>query len=139
MLSLIVHLIQIYHFLYKICFARILLNIMIVFVLSGIWHGANWTFVCWGALHGALLILERLTGLDSRKKTNLSFWKNAFRVIIYFNIVVLGWIYFRSNSVSDAHLIISEIFTFQNWGFDLSHLNKTTSNLSLNNLTILLR
>ena len=93
-------------------------NLMIVFLLSGLWHGANWTFVCWGALHGIYLILSIWT-VDIRKHIVEFFRLNKFpkihsiiQVFITFHLVLISWIFFRANSLSDAFLIIRKIFSF---------------------------
>jgi alginate O-acetyltransferase complex protein AlgI len=73
-------------------------NLIIVFLVTGLWHGANWTFVLWGAYHGILLLLERLAGVG-RDPTRLRpvGWQ-AVTVLL----VVLGWVLFRSPSVDHA-------------------------------------
>jgi alginate O-acetyltransferase complex protein AlgI len=93
-----------------------LFNIFMVFLLSGFWHGANWTFVIWGALHGAYYLVEYglsvigiKTGLDKRLETN-PVW-HALQTLYVFVIVVLAWVFFRANNVQDAFYIISAMFT----------------------------
>ena len=68
-------------------------NLVIVFMATGLWHGAAWTFVAWGAYHGALLIIERATGLARRD--NLL----PLRRAVTFLLVVVGWVLFRAESV----------------------------------------
>jgi D-alanyl-lipoteichoic acid acyltransferase DltB (MBOAT superfamily) len=91
--------------------ARWMVNTLVVFVLSGLWHGASYTFLVWGALHGAFMILEKLLyrdGLkDISKKWNIV---NILRLMITFTIVSFLWIFFRSNNFVDAILIIKKIF-----------------------------
>ncbi len=90
-------------------------NLMVVFVLSGLWHGANWTFFIWGALHGTYMVLSnatrRLRGkmiilftLDKHPRVHQ--WTQMF---ITFHLVVFAWIFFRANSLSDALLILRRI------------------------------
>jgi len=87
------------------------LNLMVVFVVSGFWHGANWTFLIWGALHGIYLIMEILKN---------RWFPNSFKIgkiastFFTFNMVVLAWIFFRANSVGDAFYIINKIRTIFN-------------------------
>ena len=69
-------------------------NITFVFLLSGLWHGANWTFVIWGSIHGIALILERL--LARRRSVSSLRWATTMAVVF------LGWIFFRAESVSAA-------------------------------------
>lgn len=77
------------------------LNLMITFVVSGLWHGANFTFIIWGFLHGAMLILEkRIKAL------------RHIPALIVFLITSLFWIPFRANSVEHLKQLISQLFTF---------------------------
>lgn len=74
------------------------LNLFAVFLLSGLWHGSNWTFIIWGALHGLYLMIEnqvlRPLGFDR--------WSVWFRRPLVFVLVALGWVFFRANSVGMA-------------------------------------
>ncbi|MBE6546031.1 MAG: MBOAT family protein [Ruminococcaceae bacterium] len=96
---------------------RTYLNLFIVFLVSGLWHGANWTFIFWGALHGIYQIVGRIT-LPTREKlydkagidrTTFSF--KFFRIVFTFILVDLAWIFFRANTISEAFGYISRIFT----------------------------
>jgi alginate O-acetyltransferase complex protein AlgI len=73
-------------------------NLLVVFFLTGIWHGAAWTFVLWGVFHGTLLVAERLTGIAALPDERAA----APRRAATFLAVVLGWVLFRANSVGDA-------------------------------------
>lgn len=92
--------------------ARMMLNIMIVFVVSGIWHGAAYTFVLWGALHGLVMILEKNLYGDKLKS---GFPGNVILYVVQcaltFIIITIAWILFRANNISDAAQIIGKIFT----------------------------
>jgi len=77
--------------------------ILATFLLSGLWHGANWTFVAWGAFHGLLIVLARTAGKAVRLP-------RAAGILLTFHLVVLGWIYFRATSLSDAHYILGRLF-----------------------------
>lgn len=94
---------------------KILLNIMIVFVVSGFWHGANWTFIIWGAIHGLVLILENLLKKfpDPIKSSNkaLSILGYTFKRFYTLIIVLTAWIFFRAENVGDAIGIIGKIYT----------------------------
>ncbi|MCG6169019.1 MBOAT family O-acyltransferase [Leptospira sanjuanensis] len=95
-------------------------NLLIVFALSGIWHGANWTFVIWGVLNGIYLASEVIWKRYVTEKTPKGFWFRWIGVIVTFHLVLLSWVYFRANSVSTAHLILRRIFDFTNGeGLDL--------------------
>ena len=79
---------------------------MITMLLGGLWHGANWTFVLWGGIHGLGLCLERLGGKESAEPTGLALW--ARRVAI-FAIVCLAWIFFRAKSLTEALRLITDV------------------------------
>jgi alginate O-acetyltransferase complex protein AlgI len=97
-------------------------NLMLTMVLGGLWHGAAWTFVVWGAIHGGMLCIEH-GRRDYRLRNNLPepndtmarrFWQRFFT----FQIVCLAWVFFRSDSFSTAGEILSRLFT--EWSFDNS-------------------
>lgn len=91
---------------------RWMLNILIVFVISGLWHGAAYAFIIWGFLHGVIMVIERLLYGKRLKAIKDSFsFGNLIRIIITFNIVSLIWIFFRLESVSDTFYVIGKIFT----------------------------
>ncbi|MBW7912614.1 MAG: MBOAT family protein, partial [Taibaiella sp.] len=77
-------------------FARELSNLLIVFVLGGLWHGAAWTFVFWGFLHGMAIITERLFRLTQIKLPVFVSW------LLTFNFVNAAWVFFRATSWADA-------------------------------------
>ena len=101
-------------------------NTMIIFIVSGIWHGANWTFVIWG-LYNALLFLPLLL-VNKTKIHKESIAYNRFfpslieivQVLFTFFLVVIGWIFFRSSSVDVAFDYISRIFSFEI--FEIPHI-----------------
>jgi alginate O-acetyltransferase complex protein AlgI len=74
-------------------------NLMIVFVLVGIWHGAAWTFLIWGFYHGGLLIIERITGYDAAKATGLRLVGQRTLTAL---LVMIGWVFFRCSSLGHA-------------------------------------
>jgi D-alanyl-lipoteichoic acid acyltransferase DltB (MBOAT superfamily) len=78
-------------------------NLLITMVLGGLWHGAAWTFVLWGALHGVCLVIEH----QLRGRVDAPAW---LRWLIVFNIVVFGWILFRAESLGLAGEYISRLF-----------------------------
>lgn len=91
-------------------------NLFITFLISGFWHGANWTFVFWGALHGFYLvfaIVSQKTRTNLNKATGLVKFPILLRLsqmITTFLLVCFAWIFFRANSISDAFYIISHLF-----------------------------
>lgn len=82
--------------------ARLVFNLFVVWSLTGIWHGANWTFLLWGLLYFVLLTIEKLTGLS--KKPN---WFGHIYTLLF---VMLGWVLFRANNVTDAFRYIGVMF-----------------------------
>ena len=93
-------------------------NIMIVFIVSGVWHGANWTFVVWGALHGiyqvcSILFAPYQTKIIQRLGADEeTFSVKFFNVLITFSLVCFAWIFFRANTIGDAFFIVRNIFTY---------------------------
>ena len=111
-------------------------NIMVVFVVSGLWHGAAWTFVIWGALHGAFLSVGAITEpirkkvwnrLEKATQTRLSFhaagfhaWPLAYMrqwvaVLVTFHLVCFGWVFFRANSLPDVILLLQQAILFSDF------------------------
>ena len=97
--------------------SRFYFNLMAVFLICGLWHGANWTFVIWGGLHGFYLVFSNLTqkirgeiirriGLD-----RTPIFHRALKLGITFLLVCFAWIFFRANTVSDSLYIISHLFS----------------------------
>jgi len=85
-------------------------------LVSGLWHGANWTFVVWGVLHGFFQIIEKLF-VGNKIKVELKqgkirlTWCRILRIVVTFNLVSLAWIFFRMPTIGDAIAIINRIFT----------------------------
>jgi D-alanyl-lipoteichoic acid acyltransferase DltB (MBOAT superfamily) len=89
-----------------------MLNLMIVFVVSGLWHGASWTFVVWGALHGIYVVVE--TWFEARQirlfpQNRLS---AVVKTLLTFIFVSFAWVFFRANSFTDARHIITHFLFF---------------------------
>jgi len=93
------------------------LNILVVFLLSGLWHGAAWTFLLWGGLHGVLLMTGACTG---PVRARVASWlglgrvpriRNGLAVAATFALVCLGWVLFRADSIRDAAYIYTHLFT----------------------------
>ena len=117
-------------------------NLIIVFMVSGLWHGANWTFVVWGALHGFYLVFSILTaqpreaiaqrlGLHSRPQLH-----RIIKRVITFHLVAFAWIFFRANSISDAGILIQNLFRFDS--FENIPLSLGNSGLRIAIISILL-
>lgn len=103
--------------------ARTYLNCLIIFLVSGIWHGAGWQFIIWGFLHGALYVLTR-AWIDHRSDQGAKHHKKSrilhvIRVFLTFLYVNIAWIFFRAPSVGDALTLLRTIVSFRfgriNW------------------------
>ena len=78
---------------------------MITFLLSGLWHGANWTYVIWGGMHGAMQVIEKIFGIP-RKKDRLT---KILGPVIVSCLFVLSLIFFRASSLSDAVYVLTHL------------------------------
>ncbi len=102
-------------------YVRKLINILIVFAVSGLWHGAAWRFVVWGILHGMYQIIgsiltpvrDKLVAITWRDRNSLS--HRVFKVAFTFMLVNIGWIFFRAPSFDVALYIIRNMWTFTPW------------------------
>ena len=72
-------------------------NLMVTMLVSGAWHGANWTFILWGGYHGLLLVINKLFA-----KIHFPSWTKPIGIIICFILIMFGWVLFRANNVHDA-------------------------------------
>ena len=86
--------------------ARTYVNLLIVFLLTGLWHGANWTFIAWGAFHGLCLVAERATGLGRESPMRLV----ALRRAVTFGLVCVGWGMFRAHDLGQAGTVLHAMF-----------------------------
>ena len=95
--------------------SRLYFNLFIVFMISGLWHGASWTFIIWGALHGIYLITALVTkniGLRIShffKKLKLSFLVNAFNIGFVFALITFAWLFFRAKTTHDAFYVVKHL------------------------------
>lgn len=94
---------------------KTLRNLFIVFLASGIWHGAGWNFIIWGGLHGICILIHRVWKNSGRKLNKLVGW------FITMNLVNIFWVFFRATTVSDAMKVIKGMF-------DIESLLKILSN-----------
>ena len=111
----------------KVSKNRWFFNLFFVFLISGIWHGANWTFFIWGALNGFYLVFAIVTQQQRDSFNSFIFPSrnnyllNFIKIITTFLLSAFAWIFFRANNVSDAFLIVKKIFSdrhfnlFLNW------------------------
>ena len=96
---------------------KVIRNTLIVFFVSGLWHGANWTFICWGLYHACLIALYILFGINTKSKDVvaqgrlLPSVRELFQLTITFFLAVIGWIIFRSENMPQAYEFLSRMFT----------------------------
>ena len=83
-------------------------NILVTFLVSGIWHGANWTFIVWGVIHGVFQIIEKAFGWNKKESFGVV---RALRIALTFVVVTVAWVIFRSPSIGDAAGLIGRYFS----------------------------
>ena len=99
----------------RVSHGRWIVNVMTVFLLSGIWHGANWTFIVWGALHGGYYIVSRNTALlraaiaSKIGLANHPVLHASWQILATFSLVCFAWIFFRAADLSTAVSIIGSM------------------------------
>jgi D-alanyl-lipoteichoic acid acyltransferase DltB (MBOAT superfamily) len=103
-------------------------NLMLTMLLGGLWHGAAWTFVVWGAFHGALLCAHRglrpfLDRIRPKSPVGLAVY-SAVSAVVIFHLVTLGWIFFRAKSLSAANTMVAALprLRFAQWEVELTAL-----------------
>ncbi len=93
-------------------YLRHLINLMITFLVSGIWHGANWTFVLWGGVHGVFICAENmLHRIFGKPEKEMKIWKKMPRMIVVFCLAAFAWMFFRANTIDDAYVIIAKMLS----------------------------
>lgn len=118
-------------------------NMFITFLASGLWHGANWTFVIWGMLHGIYQVIGDITA-EVRKKIlkaiglENTYFLKLVQILITFTLVCFAWIFFRANSITDAIYIIKNLFNdIYNW-FSIRYVYDTVTNMGLSLLEFII-
>ena len=120
---------------------RQILNVFIVYMLCGLWHGANWTFVLWGLFAGVVMVIEGLIKNPVRnfaKKHNINYHRpliNAIRRTLVFSILIFSAFLFRAQNISQIGVIYSRIFT--SFGFGVDYFNAALSSLGMKVIDIL--
>ncbi|HEY6914214.1 MAG TPA: MBOAT family O-acyltransferase [Paludibacter sp.] len=121
---------------------QVVRNTFIIFLVSGFWHGANWTFIAWGAFH-AILFLPLILSGNNRKNTNtvaegrhLPGLKEVVQMGVTFLLVVIGWILFRSDSIGQSMDYFTRLFSFNRNYFDISFLTSAGAIFSGYNILI---
>ncbi len=118
-------------------------NLIITFLVSGLWHGANWTFVLWGFIHGVFLVIGRITGkarASIKKALHLeNKFGNLLSMAVTFILVCLTWVFFRANTISDVFYIFSHLFDNASMWFTRQYAYEllTTTGLNLMEIKII--
>ena len=98
--------------------ARWIFNISTIFILSGIWHGAAWNFIIWGALHAVFYLCEHFLGLQ-KKTVRWNRFTSMLSGCVVFMLVTVAWIFFRIESFGDAAYVVTKIATDFGGGFSM--------------------
>jgi D-alanyl-lipoteichoic acid acyltransferase DltB (MBOAT superfamily) len=95
-------------------------NVFIIFLISGFWHGANWTFIVWGAIHALLFVPSFIMNKHKESFSTLDFPRitsanlaDIFRIVYIFLVVTLAWVFFRAESISHAFNYLGNMFSFK--------------------------
>lgn len=83
-------------------------NLMVTFLVSGLWHGANWTYVIWGGIHGAVQVIEKFLFPKNKSQQGKAGW--WCKVVVTFFFCTFAWIFFRASTLSDAIYVITHMF-----------------------------
>lgn len=101
----------------KVSSSRLYVNLVTVFLLSGLWHGASWNFVLWGAYHGFFLILDRLFLLKFTKAIG-----EVLSIIMTFFITMVGWVIFKIENIDQLWIYLKKLFTYDGiWEWSNTH------------------
>lgn len=84
-------------------------NLSLTMLLGGLWHGASWTFVIWGAYQGALLCIYRALGIDG-ERAGFAAWKKLLMMVFFFQLTCIGWLIFRAQNVETISIFLDSIF-----------------------------
>lgn len=108
---------------------RLYTNLFLVFLISGLWHGASWTYVTWGALHGTYMVLGvSLAAPLARLTTRLGLrcypqLLTAIQILVVFHLVLFAWVFFRARTMTEAFYIITHLFTAFPWTLNSATLH----------------
>ena len=111
-------------------------NVMIIFLVSGFWHGANWTYVVWGLFHALLFLPLLLFNVNRSHLISKSYgWLDFAKIGVTFLVVCIGWVFFRADSIAAAFQYLVHLFELKSLGFSLFY--KTNANLMIFVLSVL--
>jgi len=111
-------------------------NVMIIFLVSGFWHGANWTYVVWGVFHALMFLPLLLLNVNRSHLITKSYgWLDFAKIGFTFFVVCIGWVFFRADSIADAFQYLTHLFELKSLGLSLFY--KTNANLMIFALSVL--
>ena len=111
-------------------------NVMIIFLVSGFWHGANWTYVVWGLFHALMFLPLLLFNINRSHLITKSYgWLDFAKIGVTFLVVCIGWVFFRADSIADAFQYLTHMLEFKSLGLSLFY--KTNANLMIFALSVL--
>lgn len=111
-------------------------NVMIIFLVSGFWHGANWTYVVWGLFHALMFLPLLLFNVNRSHLITKSYgWIDFAKIGVTFLVVCIGWVFFRADSISDAFQYLAHMLELKSLGLSLFY--KTNANLMIFALSVL--
>lgn len=93
-------------------------NLMVTMLLGGLWHGANWTFIIWGGIHGLYLVIQRLLPPSAFNCENAGWLRRGVQIVFVFFAVCVSWVFFRSKDMATALGYLGGLFT-SSWSTDL--------------------
>lgn len=110
-------------------------NVMIIFLVSGFWHGANWTYVVWGLFHALMFLPLLLFNVNRSHLITKSYgWLDFSKIGFTFFVVCIGWVFFRADSIADAFQYLTHLFELKSLGLSLFY--KTNANLMIFGLSV---
>ncbi len=111
-------------------------NILVVFALSGLWHGARYTFITWGLVHALLIIIERM--VTKNRSASMSLIQRVFKIVFTFILLSLTWVFFRSASIKEACAVFKKLFVYSGQQFNSLPMNGIEIIFSIGLLLVLL-
>ncbi len=110
------------------------INTMIVFFISGLWHGAAWNYILWGCIHGFYMVVYLIfCRFESKCVENSSWLVGKAKQLGTFSLISFSWIYFRAESITDANLLVLNIFS----GWDIESISNSFKGLDFNFLNLI--
>lgn len=122
----------------RVSMMRQWLNFMVTFTASGLWHGANWSFAVWGALHGIYQIIGNIKYRITGKREHKLWIVNIFAAVFTFILVAFAWIFFKASNVSDGFYIAANLFKNITAVRDKQYLYEVLNSLGLNLFELIL-